>query len=127
MGVSTDGILVFGIDLGEELPEAFEEFDESDLWWDFTDSISGKKSYEDRSKFREEFPVNLTSYCSSEYPMYILAVNGTETVVRRGSTEEIDPNDMKVSDEKIAALKAFCEEYGIEWKEPKWLLASMWG
>lgn len=125
MGVSTDGILVFGIDLGEELPEFLEEFE--DVWWDFTNSISGETEYEKRSEFRKNYPLDLVTYCSHEYPMYILAINGTETNVSRGYTEEIDPDDMKVPEDKIAALKAFCEEYDIEWQEPKWLLASMWG
>lgn len=125
MGVSTDGILVFGIDLGEELPEFLEEFE--DTWWDFTDSISGETDYKKRSAFRDKFPVDLVRYCSYEYPMYILAVNGTETTVSRGYVEEIDPQQLTVEAEKIAALKNFCEEYGIEYSEPKWLLCSMWG
>src|SRR5215217_6040867 len=125
MGVSTDGILVFGIDLGEELPEFLEDFE--DTWWDFTDSISGETDYKKKSEFRDNFPIDLVRYCSYEYPMFILDVNGTETTVARGYVEEIVPSDLVVPQGKIDALKAFCEEYGIEWQEPKWLLCSMWG
>jgi hypothetical protein len=132
MGVSTDGILVFGIDLGEEIPDFLEEF-EGDFD-NFLDSISGLPQYGEEGhdftkdrEFRDNYGVSLTTYCSYEYPMYIIAVNGTETNVNRGYVEEINPEDMKISQEKIDKLKSFCEEYGIEWQEPKWLLASMWG
>lgn len=130
MGVSTNGILVFGIELGEELPEFLEDFD--DTWWDFTDSISGvadddSERWEKRRDFRDNFPVELVSHCSYEYPMYILAVNGTEITASRGSPEVIDPASLVVSPEKIEELRKFCEEYGIEWEEPKWYLCSMWG
>lgn len=125
MGVSTDGILAFGIDFGEELPEFLADFE--DVWWDYTDSISGETDYKKRSEFRDNHIADLVMYCSYEYPMYILAINGTKTEVSRGYTEEIDPSDLRIPQEKIDAFKAFCEENGVEWQEPKWLLASMWG
>lgn len=132
MGVSTDGILVFGIDLGEEVPEFLEDF-VSDFD-SFLSSISGLPGYGEAGHdfkkdqgFRDSHPVDMTWYCSYDYPMFILTVRGTETRVSRGDAEEINPDNLKVSEEKIAALKAFCEEYDIEWQEPKWLLVSMWG
>lgn len=130
MGVSTDGILVFGIELGEELPEFLEDF--YDIWWDFTDSISGvaeddPKRCEKRRDFRDNFPVELVSHCSYEYPMYILAVKGTKITASRGSPKVIDPTSLVVSPEKIEKLRKFCEEYRIEWEEPEWYLCSMWG
>lgn len=128
MGQSTDGILVFGIDLGEDMPEFLEEHEND--WWSFMDAISGladHPDYEKRRKFREEHGADLVSYCSYDYPMYILAINGTERRVKRGYITEIDPESLTVPQEKIDALKKFCEEYDIEWHEPKWLLVSMWG
>lgn len=132
MGQSTNGTLVFGIDFGEELPEFLEEYSEDgDDWWEFTDAISGvekddPEGWDKRSKFRESHVADLVLYCSGEYPMYILAVNGTETTVRRGDVEEIDPAKMTVSPEVIQKFKDFCGEYGVEWEEPRWLLCSMW-
>jgi hypothetical protein len=126
MGVSTDGILVFGIDLDEEQPEFMDGYDD---WWHFTDVVGGVEDadYAIRSKLREEFPVDLVQHCSYDYPMYILAVNGTERRNNRGYLTEINPEDMIIPQEKIDKFKAFCEEYGIEWQEPKWYLISMWG
>lgn len=126
MGVSTDGILVFGIDLGDEIPEFMDGYDD---WWHFTDVVAGLEDaeYKLRNEFRENYAVDLVQHCSYNYPMYILAINGTEHRNSRGYLTEIDPTEMVVSQEKIDKLKTFCEEYGIEWQEPKWYLCSMWG
>lgn len=132
MGVSSDGLLVFGIDLGEELPEFLEDFDgEFDS---FVDSLNGLPQYGELDhdwnktwEFRQKFPVDLVLYCSYDYPMYILAIRNYEYHVSRGYTEEILCEDLKVPQELINEFKAFCQSWNIEYKEPKWLLASMYG
>lgn len=133
MGVSTDGILVFGIQLPEEETPEFLEGFENDFD-DFIDSLNGLPQWGEEGHdwnkthaFRDNFPVDLVQHCSYDYPMYILAVRGTEIMASRGYPKEIDPLTLKVDPEKIEFLRKFCEEYGIEWEEPKWYLCSMWG
>lgn len=146
MGQSTDGILTFGIDLGE-YKDFMAGWDYE--WEEFIYAISGLPSYGEEGyvsgsidKWLKSAGVELVQYCSCDYPMYILAVYGTETtVVSRGYTEEIDPADLVITDEQKLRLKAFFEQYinvehpdddenyyedPPEWVEPKWLLASNW-
>lgn len=129
MGISSDGILVFGIDLGEEQPEFMGECDGFD---DYMDSQNGLPQWGEvghdwdaTHAFRNSYPASMTLHCSYDYPMHILAVPGTETTAYRGSPKEIE--FLSVSDEKVDAFKAWCVEHGIEDPEPKWLLASMYG
>ena len=133
MGTSTDGILVFGIALEEGTEPGFLEDYDGDFD-EFLNDLSGLPKYSEsghdfaeQQKFRENFPVDLTWHCSFEYPMYIVAVRGTKVTAHRGNPVEINPANLAISDEKKAALKEFCETYGIEWSEPKWWLVSMWG
>ena len=129
MGTSTDAILVYGIECGEDcVPEFMEGFDDFD---DYLDDLSGLPKWGEaghdfvkQKAFRESFPVSMTMHCSYEYPMYIVAVRGTETIASRGYANEI--TSIAVDEEKISAFKEFCEKNGIE-GQPKWLLCSMWG
>lgn len=133
MGVSTNGILVFGIQLPEEeTPDFLEDFDGD--FDSFLNSLSGLPKWREEGHdfekdraFRESFPVDLLSHCSYDYPMFILAVRGTEKTAYRGDPKIIDPSSLVVSPDKIEELRKFCDEYDIEWEEPKWYLCSMWG
>lgn len=132
MGTSTDAILVFGFEIGgeDEPPEFLDEFDGD--FESFLDSLSGLPEYGEEGhsfdaqfEYRKNCPASMTLHCSYDYPMYILAVNGTETRSSRGTPREI--GSMDVSDSDVSAFKAWCESNDIEYKEPKWLLCSMWG
>lgn len=124
MGQSTDGILVYGIQLDDEdLPEFMGVFDDFDEYVDDLNGLTGA-GYASRSAAREKCPADLTSHCSYEYTMYILGVRGTETTARRGYPKEISTFD--VPTDKVHAFMAWCAERGVQ-GEPKWLLCSMWG
>lgn len=129
MGVSTDAIVAFGVDLGEELPEFLEDFD--DGFDDYLASISGLPQYGEPGHswdahwaFAERFPVTIIHHCSGEYPMYILAVNGTEQRASRGYPHTLEP--LTVTQEQIDKLRDFMAEHELE-GEPAWLLFSNWG
>jgi hypothetical protein len=135
MGVSTNAILAFGINLGEDLPEAMR-IDDDDDCFDYDEWLQkrfGMEWTEDRPKdfwekfneARDAFPVDLISHCSGDYPEYFLAVRGTDTTARRGCPEVIEALPA-IESADIDALKAFCDEIGIEWEEPKWHLFSIW-
>lgn len=129
MGVSSVGLLVFGIDLGEDEPEFWGDHNDMD---DFLDSESGLPTYgcpgydyEKLSANRKKCPADVIFYCSYDYPMHILAVRGTERRVSRGYVKEIET--LSVEPEKVEAFKAWCADHGIADAEPKWLLCSMYG
>jgi len=129
MGISSDGILYFGFEVGgeDEPPQWMEDFE------DFDDFICAKAGlpinakYEKRKPVIEACPADLQQFCSYEYPMYILGVRGAEHRVARGFTKEINVAELAVDQAKIDAFKAWCEANDIEWQEPKWLLCSMYG
>lgn len=135
MGVSSDGILVFGFVVDDEGDAPVFMFDDEgeQIYDEFDDFLIDRElglAGEDRKVVQDAlkaYPLAMTIYCSYEYPCYILAIRGTETNVSRGSTKEIDPKEMVIPQEKIDFLKNFCEKYDIDYEEPKWLLASMYG
>lgn len=131
MGQSTDGILVFGVDLGEELPEKLQDLlDEFDGDFDtFLCKRGGIPSYGEEGHsfqvsraFVETQPVTLVTHCSGEYPMYILGARASYQSASRGYANEAT---MTLSPESVVALTAFLAEFEVE-EEPKWLLASYW-
>jgi hypothetical protein len=141
MGVSTDALMAFGFDLGEELPESFtaylgddengEGFEADEfLLRDYDAGIpewtpDGPPDYwHKRSEALGKLPVEIIAHCSGEYPMYFLAVRGTECQARRGYPSEAVQRDIALRE--IGAMRAFCEKHGIEWQEPRWHIFSMW-
>lgn len=144
MGVSTDAIQAFGIDLGalEDFPDSFREAgeggDESFDWQEIVTREIGLKR-PDHENYKEDwpefwaaqrdalagFPLTLICHCSYDYPMYFLAVNGTETRAYRGTPKPAKRAD--ITAEQIAALREFCQKWGFEWSEPDWCIFSMWG
>jgi hypothetical protein len=136
MGVSTNAYLAFGINLGEECPESWGNgFDEYEYVKEKTglvypdgakDSPEMDAYYQELFKRTKELPVEIVNHCSGNYPMYFVAVKRTVHTARRGYPEQIKPEDMVVSEQEIVTLRAFCEEQGIEWKEPVWHLFSYW-
>lgn len=128
MGVSTNAILAFGFDLGEELPDAFTaDEDEYFDWWEWICKHLGieDEDYAVRQAAIKAFPMDMITYCSNEYPMYFIAVSGTKQTTRRGDVDEVEFTS--VSADEIQALREFCDKTGIEWQEPRWRLMSYWG
>lgn len=138
MGVSTDAILAFGIDLGEEWPDTFNEHDDEDdgfeadhfLACDFAIEIpewtpgTGSEYWAQKREAINKIPIELIKHCSSDYPMYFLSIRGTQQTANRGYPKEILQRPIDQSE--IDAMRAFCEKHGIEWQEPKWQIFSMW-
>lgn len=129
MGISSDGILYFGFQVGqdEEPPEWMGEFDDFDDFLVAKAGLPDDSPYEVRRGIIKECPAELQMYCSYDYPMYILGIRDAEHRVNRGYTAEITAENLIVAPEKIAAFKAWCDANSIEWQEPKWLLCSMYG
>lgn len=150
MGVSTNAILAFGFDLGEDLPEALvlagsEDPDEGDdergsfdfeTWVKRNRCDAKEPDHGDYSRDWPEYweacrqavravPFDLIAHCSYDFPMRFLAARGTQATAHRGSPEPV--TFAEATPEQVAAMRAFCGEYGIEWQEPRWHIFSMRG
>jgi hypothetical protein len=126
MGISSDGMLYFGFPVGgeDEVPEWMVDFD------DFLCAKAGlpiNAKYEQRKPVIETCPADLYRFCAWEYPMYVLGVRGAEHRAARGYIVEIGTSELAVDQAKIDAFKTWCIANEIEWKEPKWLLCSIYG
>ena len=156
MGQSTNAVLAYGYDLGSgeewKIAEVGEYGDLAVDWFDedhedgflgqaerrllnasgFTETYEdGKDDYFAREgEAKERLGVEFESYCSGEYPMYVLATK--VITVRRGYSEVLDlpalmaePAEHGWDDKLTAALTAL----GITPKQeqPGWVLCSYWG
>jgi hypothetical protein len=143
MGVSTNASIAYGVDLEEELPEVIQRWlDEGDdrdteEWLAHTSGwvpVPGDDGYylQDANGVsswqyvEEHCPVELVYHCSDDYPMYIIAVRGSEITASRGYPKVIGSLD--VDEVKLEEATEWMAQHlpDIEWK-PEWLLYSMWG
>lgn len=153
MGQSTNAILCYGFEVGEEdekpdwmQPEGDnEEFDFDDFVASrFSDSIREpgefhQENYEHDPAIQKQWSdywaakrelvksagVELVSHCSGDYPMYILAVKSSVITAHRGYPKRL-PNDMVADPEWRKVLEGFCEKTGIPMQEPGYILCSNW-
>jgi len=144
MGVSTDGILFFGINLGddedrEELLPWEEEGEEGD-WGDFVTRKLGIVHPDE-----EDGPLVDAYYLQKHIALIALGcevqIHGAESccaqavVVKssyksasRGFPEKLSQEFLNsITEEDITKLKKFCELMGVEYQEPSWILTSWWG
>ncbi len=155
MGQSTNGCICFGIKCEESAEFPWDVHDDGiDGWWlrdvcgysppfqmfdDHGEWIGGEKAWpvEKRNEYwdhHNEFskahplPIELENYCSSECPMYIIAVKDSVSTAWRGEPVEIDAETIKVPDKDIQTLRDFAKNYlDMTDTEPKWYLYSYLG
>lgn len=136
MTTSTDAILAYGFDLGEDRPEFldgyedFEDFivEQARLIMPETDDYKDpawKAYWQAKREAVAAYPIELITHCSCEYPMYFLAVRGTEIQASRGTPVRLEMN-LPPTKEQLRAMQTFCEQRGIEWQMPGWHLFSYW-
>ena len=153
MGQSTNGMLVYGYDLGgdedgwqiaEENIAAFLEWgsgEDGDLVEKgkvrllasvgFTETDWRADGYHERKKAAEErLGVEFESYCSGDYPMWLLAAH--TVTVYRGDCKEIDfaaLEKARTEGDWDAKLAHAIQVLGITptQEKPGWLLVSYWG
>ena len=136
MGISSNAMLYFGFPVGDyDEPPAFLEGRENEdgtteAFDDLICEIAGlpaDSDYKTRMVAIKACPAEMQSYCSYDWPRFLLCVRGAEHIVYRGYTAEINSENLAVAPEKIEAFKSWCESNNIPWQEPKWLLCSMYG
>ena len=125
MGQSTDAIIAFGVDLGED--HDWEEFEECDT--DEETAEAAKNNPLGWMAYSGE-PHNglvLIRHCSESCPMYMLAIEGTEQRAWRGSPKTFEPVDLLIRSDWANSIKDFCKQHGLEPEnDPSWLLVSDW-
>jgi hypothetical protein len=149
MGQSTDAILFYGIDYGEDLDldtliaesglkmedPAFKDLYALKVgivapkveWSENPEVKTAYISYwNQKREASEKAKCELSSHCSDECPMYFVYVKTAYQRAHRGYPVEIETL-MVVKPEWREELKEYCELTGLPFKEPKWHLASYWG
>lgn len=142
MGVSTNGIVCYGVPIDEntELPWNDEEKDYEDYEEWFYDYLGWNKTYDDFPNSREYWKAKIAftslsifSHCSCDCMMYILGIKSSERVASRGYPETLPANlDSLITEEAKQELLNFIERLNddfpelLEKTEPSWLLVSMW-
>ncbi len=114
MGTSTDGILCYGVVYGEvDFPWDAEPWDgDEEDWW-----VGAGMP-----------PFHVVNYCSSECPLWILAIPGTVQTASRGFPETVLP--LEVNADALERFEAFVATLDVkpdEENEAQWLLCSYWG
>ena len=129
MGVSTDALLLYGIEVKNE------------------DGDNGDLSKEDLAKFfgipeeevemsedsvlelienlLEDSPLELSRHCHYDYPMCILHLKAHRHRAWRGEPVKLDKDTLFVAPVDNEEARAWCEPRGIAWA-PDWILASNW-
>lgn len=156
MGVSTDGIIGYGVVFDEdyEFPWDAEKYDgDIEEWWmvqtnyeppfcpytddggDYKPGINSESPevsvwHTSRRDWieRNPVPVELVNYCSGDYPMIAVCVPGSVISCRRGCPLAFDTRDLKVTTDQHNDLEFFLDEYGLVPDEgAQWYLMSFWG
>lgn len=154
MGVSTNGIIAWGIvfEEGYEFPWGCDGEDGLSEWWldvqeykhpfeiytDDGDYVDGVVDGDPRiDEYYQHYfdwekanpcPVGLENVCSGDYPIYALVIPELTRECRRGFPSFFDPKELVVTEEQKSSFLAFLKDCGIEYEdEPGWFLGSYWG
>ena len=138
MGVSSTGILYWGLDFGEDQPwvkaegsyDYYEDFDPDDCLW-MANGAKESDPYSIRSESSKDLGVSMIIHCSYDYSMWGLGVTESISRAYRGSPVRLDEIAVKpewevmlwIAREKLAA------KFGPDWKKckPGWILTSLYG
>lgn len=131
MGTSTDAILIYGYDLGGPsagwmLTDA-DEYGEIDLPWcdqEKLDDIGFEQCVADELEKFGIAGVTVESYCSVDYPMYVIGVNAVRAY--RGNPKIVRGT---VTPAEAEALTLAMSALGLHPKQeaPALILCSDWG
>jgi len=130
MGVSTDGLLFWGIEFCDTEEEARPWAAGARSFW-----LRNKLEVtEEEDYFGEKTLAKLGfeigEHCSYDFPIYYLAEIQTHLRANRGYSKRVPPLEYPDSDwwrEKTEMLRIVCDRLDIRFKEPSWMLASLWG
>jgi hypothetical protein len=117
VSTSTNGILAYGIDLGEDV-----DWEELGYDWDVDkDEFVSKRLAAEGIK-----GVGLTRHCSFSYPLWLLT--SRSIVVHRGDVHTLDKAFLNVPTLETLAIGEAARVLGLATDvTPQWLLVSFWG
>jgi len=144
MTISSDGILFFGIELGDDYDNEWpwEQVGDEEEWEAFVAEKLGVKKpdvpYEGNEAVHSAYwdakrdiikPLDceIGLHCSYDHGMLYVALKSKNLTASRGSPQVVTEDFMKITSEDIQKLKEFCKLAEIEWQEPKWYLTSLYG
>ena len=110
MGQSTDGLLIYGVALPEEVVLPWEHNEEGEWWLKESGYVPTFQPFDGKGEYREgvdkddprvnayfdernawrkshPLPVAIHTHCSCEYPMFIVAPHDCEITASRGDPE----------------------------------------
>jgi hypothetical protein len=135
MGQSTDGILAYGVDLGEFDPDEFDgyaETEECDACRATNWGVRCGECFDDfegyvsaRLKGAGIQGISVVRHCSESRPMYILCTQSWRAW--RGYPVKVSPHQSDVFPGDIQKIRDALKVLGLEPQKPAWLLASDWG
>jgi hypothetical protein len=132
VSTSTDGILAYGIDLGEGVDWeelGYVHVDDCECGDAFDEC---RKCFDDESDWLSTrlenaliLGVGLTQYCSPSYPMWLL--KSRSITVRRGDAKVLDKAFLNVPALETLAIGEAARVLGLATDvTPQWLLVSFW-
>ena len=126
MGMSTDGILFYGVLINEdEAPWDADEFNwDKDVWEKTACELLGFADKDELYSLEKELGIVLGIHCSYEYPMYFVSAKASVQTANRGYP--IEP-DFTVQPEWEDKIRDFCGKLNIPCDDLKWHLASCTG
>lgn len=144
MSTSTDAILFYGFLIDEEKDPYEHEMltepasgDLDEIWATkfklYDEGSSGEDySFEKISSHQAKYPVEIVMHCSSDSPMYAVAIKNTKTEANRGYARIINICAPDALNEPCydSQLQQFCVDFGLrvrEASEMNWYLVSYWG
>jgi hypothetical protein len=149
MGTSTDGILAYGYDLGEDYGFDWDDESPRPEWVDsdgyesaentlvaaagFTDpepdfdaGLEGWRSWSRRrDDAKKALGIEMVMHCSDECTMWILAAKHFNA--SRGYPVEVNLDLPENADERLSWALDVLGLTKFQGQQPKWLLASWWG
>lgn len=144
MGIRSDALLVYGVDIGSEEDEGFpfeipsntvfSSCDTGDflaVWAGIVppDENCSEEEYEWYHNIcvamEAKYPnIEIVDHCHPDWSTYIVALRGKTIYAGRGSSTEIFPSkDLFIYEYERQDLVEFLQSKGI-YKEPEWLLCS---
>jgi len=145
MGKSTDANVCFGVKL-EEGQEPWGNKDVQNWWLEVSGFEPSKEVFDsegmlasgmtrldvdrymkERAEFLKKHPLPFreVNYCSSEFPMFILACPSSVITAHRGFPHNLSLWKQTVKDEEITALEYFFADHmDLDSYDPKWWICS---
>jgi hypothetical protein len=140
MGLSSDAILFYGLELGEDSPFIGQDVDDIETSWNNEHGCPeppDSKDYRGAEwkawrKEKDEWEktgngIRVGCHCCDGDPIEYVTLMAHEYTAFRGHAEKVDPAKLEPTQEQKDSLLEFCEKYGIDCSEPGWFLVSWMG